>query len=80
MAKKVLDELKWHPQKSLKDAKIVYIHRGAPNDELTVTGEEIVRFEKSFFVIERDSRETAIPYHRIKKIISRGKVLWEKRG
>jgi uncharacterized protein (UPF0248 family) len=79
MAKKVLDELKWHPEKSLADVEITYIHRGAPGDELTITAEDILNIEKSFFVIERNGKETSIPYHRIKEIKKEGKVLWRKR-
>jgi hypothetical protein len=79
MAKKVLDELKWHPEKSLRESEIVYIHRGAPGDVLTVKGDEIIRLEKSFFVILRSGRETCIPYHRIKEIRVKGEKIWEKK-
>ncbi|MEE9564151.1 MAG: RNA repair domain-containing protein [Candidatus Hydrothermarchaeaceae archaeon] len=79
MVKKVLDELKWHPKKSLEGIEITYVHRGAPGDELTIPAEDIIRFEKSFFVIDRAGRETLIPYHRIKEIKKAGEVLWRKR-
>ncbi len=32
MAKRFLNELMWHPQKSLDGVDIVYIHRGAPGN------------------------------------------------
>lgn len=79
MVKKVLDELKWHPKKSLEGIEITYVHRGAPGDELTILAEDIVRFDKSFFVIDRAGRETLIPYHRIKEIKKAKEVLWSKR-
>lgn len=79
MVKKVLDELKWHPKKSLEGIEITYVHRGAPGDELTIPAEDIVRFDKSFFVIYRAGIETSIPYHRIKEIKKAGEVLWRKR-
>ena len=79
MAKKILDELKWHPKKSLEGIEITYVHRGAPGDELTIPAEDIIRFEKSFFVIDRAGIETSIPYHRIKEIKKAGEVLWSKR-
>lgn len=79
MVKKVLDELKWHPKKSLEGIEITYVHRGAPGDELTIPAEDIIRFEKSFFVIGRAGIETSIPYHRIKEIRKDEKTLWKKR-
>lgn len=80
MAKKILDELTWHPQKSLEGVEVTYIHRGAPGDELAIMAEDILRLETSFFVIDRAGRETSIPYHRIKEIKKGEEVLWEKRG
>ncbi len=80
MAKKILDELKWHPEKSLEDIEITYIHRGAPGDELTILAEDIIGLERSFFVINRGGRETLIPYHRIKEIRRGGAVLWGKKN
>ena len=80
MAKRILDELKWHPAKSLSDAEITYLHRGAPGDEVTISGGEILALEKSFFVVMRCGRETRIPYHRIREIRHRGKVVYRKRA
>jgi uncharacterized protein (UPF0248 family) len=93
MAKRFLDELRWHPQKSLKGVEIVYLHRGAPGDAMTVQAESIIKFESSFFVIaklvrktnalaiaiERNNMETRIPYHRIREIRRGGEVLWRRR-
>jgi uncharacterized protein (UPF0248 family) len=79
MAKRFLDELRWHPKKSLKGVEITYIHRGAPSDTITIYAEDILRLEKSFFVIKRDNIETKIPYHRIKEIRKRNKILWKKK-
>ncbi|WP_456473928.1 DUF504 domain-containing protein [Candidatus Pyrohabitans sp.] len=80
MAKRILDELKWHPAKSLKGVKITYVHRGVPGDEITISGEDILALERSFFVIQRGGRETRIPYHRIKEIRLQGKVIYRKRS
>jgi uncharacterized protein (UPF0248 family) len=79
MAKRILDELKWHPAKSLKEAEITYVHRSPMGDEVTISGEEIIALEKSFFVVLRGGRETMIPYHRIKEIRLRGEVIYRKR-
>ncbi len=78
MVKRVLDELQWHPEKSLKGAKITYIHRGAPNDKVFIDGSEIVRLEQGHFVLNRGGRETWIPYHRITSVECMGDVLYKK--
>lgn len=72
--------MKWHPKKSLKGLEVIYIHRGAPEDRMTVSAEDILNLEKSFFVIEVDDKKTRIPYHRIVEIKRSGEVLWRKRS
>jgi uncharacterized protein (UPF0248 family) len=71
--KEILNELKWKPGCSLEDAKITYVHRGAPNDEMTIKGSDITALEHSFFV----TTESKIPYHRIKRIVRLGKMLFD---
>jgi len=78
MARKVLSELKWHPEKALEKAEICYTHRGAPDDERTVPGQDIKELERSFFVIDIEGEETGIPYHRIKRIRVEDKIIWER--
>lgn len=78
MAKRFLDELRWHPKKSLNGVEIVYLHRGAPNDRITILAEHIIKFESSFFVVERNNMETRIPYHRIREIRRGSEVLWHR--
>jgi uncharacterized protein (UPF0248 family) len=77
MAKRFLNELLWHPEKSLGGVSLTYVHRGAPGNLKSVSAEEAA-FEKSFFVI-KNHIETRIPYHRIKEIKRDGEVLWKKR-
>ncbi|MEE9594546.1 MAG: RNA repair domain-containing protein [Candidatus Hydrothermarchaeales archaeon] len=79
MAKKKLLELKWHPQKSLEDVEVTYLHRGAPEDKLTVQAQEIVDLEKSFFVLMRRGEEVRIPYHRILELRKEGEIIWKKK-
>lgn len=78
MARKKLLELKWHPKKSLEGVEVTYLHRGAPGDRVTVQAKDIVRLEKSFFVIMR-REEVMIPYHRILELRRDGNVIWKKR-
>lgn len=93
MAKRFLDELRWHPKKSIKGVEIVYVHRGAPGDVMAIQAESIIKFESSFFVIakpvrktralaiamERNNIETRIPYHRIREIRRGSEVLWRRK-
>ena len=77
MAKKILDELKWHPSKSLSHVYIVYIHRGANKNRRMVAATNI-KLERSFFVI-RGEKEVRIPYHRIIEIRRDNKTIWRRR-
>ncbi len=79
MAKKALNELRWHPSKSLEGIDVTYVHRGAPGDRMRIGAMDISRLEKSFFVLEREGREVMIPYHRIVEISRGGEVIWRKR-
>ena len=69
----VLNELRWGPEGGLEGAEITYVHRGAPNDEMTILGSEIVELERSFFC----TTESKIPYHRIKRIMLGGDALYD---
>ena len=71
--REVLNELRWKPGENLAEAWITYVHRGAPRDEVTVSGNDIVELEHSFFV----TKDAKIPFHRIKLICYRGGVLFD---
>jgi uncharacterized protein len=71
--RQVLNALRWKPGEDLAEAWITYVHRGAPGDEMTVPGSDVVELERSFFV----TKEAKIPYHRIKLIRYRWKVLFD---
>lgn len=69
--REVLNELKWR-YGALAEARITYIHRGAPGDVLTITGADITELGRSFF----QNGDTSIPYHRIVSIEWRGRTLF----
>jgi uncharacterized protein (UPF0248 family) len=71
--REVLNELRWKPGENLAEAMITYVHRGAPGDEMTISGGDIVELEHSFFV----TKDAKIPYHRIKLIRYRAKVIFD---
>ncbi len=72
--RQVLNRLRWTEGESLDDAVIWYIHRGAPEDVLRITGRDIKGLGRGFF----DTEEATIPYHRILRIDSKGRTLFEK--
>jgi hypothetical protein len=80
MARRFLNELRWHPRKSLSGVEITYLHRGAPGDRITIPAEEIERLDRSFLVLRgREKRpEVHIPYHRIQEIRRGDQILWKK--
>jgi uncharacterized protein (UPF0248 family) len=68
----VLNELKWKKDYNLDLAEVWYIHRGAANDTKIITGKDIIKLEKSFM----QTITAMIPYHRIFKIVYKGKVVY----
>jgi uncharacterized protein (UPF0248 family) len=72
--REILNRLKWTEGDDIRDARICYLHRGAPGDERCIGGSEIVELERSFFV----TGEAKIPYHRIRRIEYRGRVLFDE--
>lgn len=73
-AKQILDELRWRADRSLADAVIFYVHRGAPGDAMSISGAEIIEMDASFFT----TADASVPYHRIFRIIHRGDVLLDR--
>jgi len=71
----VLNELKWHHRKDLDESEIWYIHRGAPEDTKIINGDEIKKIGRSFMYTEYGM----IPFHRILKIVHRGKIVFERK-
>ena len=61
------------------ETELVYRHRGALRDELTIKISAISRLGKGWFMLE--DGETQIPFHRVLRIKNSvsGEVLWEKR-
>jgi uncharacterized protein (UPF0248 family) len=61
------------------EVELVYRHRGAPKDELTIKISSVSRLGKGWFTLE--DGETQIPFHRVLRVknLRSGEVLWEKR-
>lgn len=74
----ILNKLKWHPNFDLNKAKITITHRGAPRDKLVISGEDIIDLGSGFMQVKRKNKKVEIPYHRILKIETPEKTLWEE--
>jgi uncharacterized protein (UPF0248 family) len=77
MAFQTLNRLKW--KGGLKGCSVTVLHRGAPKDRKTIGGNEIACIKKSYFIHERNGRETTIPLHRIIEITVGGKTVWKRK-
>ncbi|UCF07231.1 MAG: DUF504 domain-containing protein [Thermoplasmata archaeon] len=75
MPREILNELKWREDRDISRAEIWYVHRGAPDDTMIVSGEEIEALEHSFMVLA----DASIPYHRIFRIIYEERVIFERK-
>lgn len=72
--REVLNRLKWAEGESLDEAIIWYIHRGAPGDNIRISGSSVLSLGRIFF----ETSEASIPYHRVLRIDYRGDTLFEK--
>jgi len=75
-AREVLNRLKWTQGVGLNDVVVKYVHRGAPGDELSINGTQIIELGSSFMELAG----AQIPYHRITTITYNEEVLYEKRS
>jgi uncharacterized protein (UPF0248 family) len=76
--REILNEMKWRSDRDLLKAEIWYVHRGAPNDTMIISGSDIMDLERSFMVITNTRVPARIPFHRIFKIVYDGKVIFER--
>ena len=70
--KEVLNKLKWKEGFDLSQAEIWYVHRGAPDDTMIISGKDVIKLEKSFM----QTKTAMIPYHRIFKIVYKDEVVF----
>ena len=66
------------PAFSFSEVDVCYIDRGAPGDTTCVKGERIPHLDAYYMEIASPFGTTAIPYHRILRILYRGVVVWER--
>ncbi len=69
-------------EEQLKDIRFTYIHRGASNDEITLSYHDIKNIDGHYIVIDTEWEEdTYIPFHRIIIVwnIKTGEIFYKKR-
>ena len=78
----LLNKLIWDSKEDIKDYVIVYIHRGALNDQRQIPAHLIEKVYVGSFLCTIDDEETIIPFHRILEIrnIRTQEVVYKKRS
>jgi uncharacterized protein (UPF0248 family) len=66
------------PRYHFPDVTICYVDRGAPGDLSCVRGEQIIHLDSYYMEMASPGGTTAIPYHRIRRILYREEILWER--
>lgn len=70
----MLNEIKWNEEGGLEEVELHYVSRGEPGDEGILNGAEIKAIAPSGV----ETQTKLIPYHRIFRIVHRGKVLLDR--
>jgi uncharacterized protein (UPF0248 family) len=65
------------PRYRFAEVTVCYVDRGAPGDRTCIRGERIAHLDSYYMEISSPHGPTAIPYHRIRKILYRDQILWE---
>ncbi len=69
----------WHdPRYVFSEVRVEYVDRGAPGDRSIVSGRDIRVLDAYYFEIAADQGAKYIPYHRIRKLMYKGAILWER--
>lgn len=66
------------PAFAFGDVTVCYIDRGAPGNESCARGERIHALDSQYMEIGEGPESSPVPYHRITRILYRGRVLWER--
>ena len=74
----LLSKFRFDPRYSLSQVRVWYVDRGAPGDHSCVDGDHIRTLDSYYMEIGTELETKCIPYHRIRKILYAGKVVWER--
>lgn len=75
--KDLLNKIKWDEKLDKGDFVIYYLDK-ISNKLVGLGFNEILRLEGSFMVIEKDSKETYIPLHRVREVKEKSKSVWNR--
>ena len=81
--RKILNRIKWDSQENILNYEITFLHRGAPNDQLTYPAERIKEIKGSYLIFTdptTEEGEVLIPFHRIRSIYNKktNQIIWKK--
>ncbi|MCU0629371.1 MAG: DUF504 domain-containing protein [Methanoregulaceae archaeon] len=74
----LLLKIRFDPRYEFHKVQVWFVDRGAPGDRSLVAGDEIATLESYYLEIRSKSGMKCIPYHRIRKILYAGDVIWER--
>jgi len=74
----LLLKVRFDPRYEFQKVLVWYVDRGAPGDRSQARGNAIVSLEPYYLEIQSERGIKRIPYHRIRKIIYAGDVIWER--
>lgn len=77
-AKQMLDKIKWSNKFNPEAITLFYFDRKV-NENIKVNFSE-VKIEDNFIIIEKDSKITEIPLHRLREIRNKGVIIWKRDG
>lgn len=74
--REILLEMWWREDRDFKKVDIHYVHRGVPGDMKVINGKDVRKLNKYYF---EAFTTLCIPYHRIRKIVYDGEVIFDRK-
>ena len=75
--KDLLNKIKWDKREKPADYKIFYFDR-ITKSKIEIPYTAIKRLEGTFMILEKQGEEVNIPLHRIRQVMKKGKIIWER--
>ncbi|WP_235808118.1 DUF504 domain-containing protein [Methanoculleus horonobensis] len=60
--------------------EVEYADRGAPGDRSTVRGDRVVALDAQYLEVDAGTHVACIPYHRVRRILYDGDVIWARKA
>jgi len=73
--KELLDKIKWDDREKPEEYSLLYLDFGNLK-EIKYT--EIKKIEEGFMTVKVGDIDTQIPLHRIKVVMKKGKIIWQR--